>query len=130
MELSTDLNNELEALLSTSNATDEVMRYLREYLRYSFFRRCIKWFVLLSLVIVILCLSIYYIPIVNWNASAIGRLTLIKLILPFYDWKYLYNSRCFIELYPLKKPTTTNFYEDDDETNIDECTICESLGRF
>lgn len=130
MELSGDLNSELEGILSTSNETEEVLKYLQNYLRHSFFCRCIKWFVLLSLVIASFCLSIYYIPIVNWNASAIGRLALIKLILPFYDWKYLYNSRCFIESFPFEKPTEAGFYENDEETNIDECTICEGLGNF
>lgn len=127
-KLTAELNSELEAILITPDGSDEVVKYLKKHLRYSLFRRYLKWLIYTSIVISILCASIYYIPLLNWNASAIGRLALIKLVLPYYDWQYLYRSRCLIE----KAKEDKFSYKDENKAydvfNKDECGICENLG--
>lgn len=128
-ELSENLNNELNIIFNSSRKTDESVQYLCYYLRFLFLRKCIKRFIFPMTIIGLLCTSIYYIPIVNWNASAVGRLALIKLVLPLYHWQYLYNKRCFIEIPSMEKQT---FAANDEIHNFtdDECAVCENLGNF
>lgn len=128
-KLSSELNSELEAILSESDGSDEVKKYLKTYVRLSIFRRYIKWLIFISTAISIVCASIYYIPILNWNASAIGRLALIKLVLPYYDWQYLYKSRCLVEKSRDEVSTFDDEFKDYDEFDRDECAVCENLGE-
>lgn len=131
-KLSNELNNELKAILTNPNGNDEVTKYLKNYLRYSFFRRFIKYLILINIFLAIPFTLIYYIPFLNWNASAIGRLALIKYLLPHYDWQYLYRSRCLIEKFNKQQTTYDNDnYNTYNEFNtLDECAVCESLGNL
>lgn len=125
---SSALNSELEAILSKPDLNDEVKKYLKSYFRYSVLRRYVKWIVGILFITSIVCASIYYIPILNWNASAVGRLVLIKLVLPYYDWQYLYKSRCLVEHFKDGKSTAKG-YKDYDVFSGDECAVCENLGN-
>ncbi|XP_031634291.1 uncharacterized protein LOC116347716 [Contarinia nasturtii] len=127
-KLTAELDCELESILTNSDGSDEVTIYLRNYLRYSLLRRYLKWLLCISIVIAILCASIYYIPFLNWNASAIGRLALIKLVLPYYDWQHLYRSRCLIEQAKEDKFTYKDEAKGYYEFNKDKCAICEKLS--
>ncbi|XP_055299919.1 uncharacterized protein LOC129567275 [Sitodiplosis mosellana] len=126
-KLSTVLNSELEVILSNSDGSDEVKKYLKTYVRFSLLRRYIKCMIFVLIAIATVCASIYYIPILNWNASAIGRLVLIKHVLPYYDWQHLYKSRCLVEKFGDGKTTSTEEYNDYGELNRDDCAVCENL---
>lgn len=128
-QLSTDLNSELELLLNNSQQTDAVIQCLRDYFRYSLLRHWIKRTLCCVVIVGVLCSSIYYIPLLNWNASAIGRLALIKLVLPFYHWQYLYNSRCLIKTIPLEEPTVSVSDGNYGGFRDDDCAVCENLGN-
>lgn len=124
------LNKEFEVIFSHSNETNEAVKYLKKYFQQSFIWRCIRFLIIFGLFAGVISLMVYYIPTLNWNASAIGRLALIKLILPLYNWKYLYNSRCLIEAYPEKWTQKIDNHENYGEFEDEECTVCESLGKF
>lgn len=128
-ELSAVLNSELEMILSDPNTSDEVKNYLKNYSRRSLLRIYLKWIIFITILITIAWASIYYIPILNWNASAIGRLALIKLVLPYYDWQHLYKSRCLVEKPRdgILKPKDE--YKGYNEFGRDECAVCENLGK-
>ncbi|XP_050088362.1 uncharacterized protein LOC126572776 [Anopheles aquasalis] len=80
--------------------------------------------------VVLLCaliaLSCYYIPVVNWHVTAIGRLIMIEL-LPFWDWTPLYRSKCLIERSGkegvMEKPGPFRLMPED-------CAVCENLGSM
>lgn len=124
------LNKRLESILLHSNTTDETIKYLNSFFRLLFIRRCAQFVIFLGCLASLFSL-VYYFSILNWNVSAIGRLALIKLILPAYNWQYLYNSRCLIEM-----PSTQQMIKADNEEepyvefNDEECTVCESLGNL
>lgn len=127
------LNKQFESIFSNSNEIDETVKYLKTYFQRIFIRRCIRLLIFLVILISIYLL-IYYIPNLNWNASAIGRLALVKLILPAYNWQYLYNSRCLIEM-PMSTPSEIIRGDDQQESTYvglsdEECTVCESLGKY
>lgn len=122
------LNKEFESIFAHSNGADEAIKYLKSYFRRLFIRRCIQFFILLGLFASIYSL-VYYVPILNWHASAIGRLALIKLILPAYNWQYLYNSRCLIEMSPTEQ-IINHQQETYGEFKEEDCSVCESLGNF
>lgn len=128
-KLSSELNRELEVILSESHGSDEAKKYLKTYIRLTTFRQYIKWIISITIAITIVCASIYYIPILNWNASAIGRLALIKLVLPYYDWQYVYKSRCLVEKFRDKVSTSNEELNNYEEFNRDECSVCENLGE-
>lgn len=125
-----ELNSELESLLADANENDEVVKYLQNHLRYLMLCRFFKWLFIISVVMGIVGASIYYISTLNWNASAIGRLMLIKWVLPFYDWTPIYNSRCLIENWQTDKPTGNDAMKAYDDFSKDDCAVCESLGNF
>lgn len=128
-ELSAVLNSELEVLLSESDASDEVKNYLKNYSRRLLLRNFFKWFILILIFITIGWALIYYIPILNWNASAIGRLALIKLVLPYYDWQHFYKSRCLVEKPRDETSKPKDEYKGYSEFGRDECAVCENLGN-
>lgn len=126
-KLSTVLNSELETILSNPDGSEETEKYLKNYFRFSLLRRIVKWTIILTIVFGMVCASIYYVPFLNWNASAIGRLVMIKLVLPYYDWQYLYKTRCLLE--KDESSTSTVQYKDYSDFNKDECAVCENLGN-
>lgn len=122
------LNAEFEAILSEteSSASENIVKCtLQNHLQRLFIRRCMKWL----LVLVTLCSAVYYIPSLNWNASAVGRLALIKFVLPFYNWKYLYNADCLIKTWPTESYQASSKEENYADYNVENCAICETLGE-
>lgn len=128
-KITAELNSELEAILTTPDGRNDVTNYLKKYLRNTFVKRYIMWLICITFLVAILSASIYYIPFLNWNASAIGRLVLIKLILPYYDWQHLYRSRCLIGQFP-KGTSHNDEFKTYNEFNTNECNVCENLGKF
>lgn len=82
-------------------------------------------------VIVLLAVTVYYVPLVNANLSAIGRIFLIKL-LPVWNWERLTDERCLLG--PL---FTKNMYVTDADNQFtsapqlykDDCVLCENNGK-
>lgn len=128
-DITSELNHEFEVLLS-STSSDLDVTLLKTFIKKLFFLRCIKWL----LITLLLYSIVYFIPVVNWNASAVGRLILIKLVLPFYDWQYLYNEHCLLNHMPIHSNdvgTSTATYTEHDysEFNEDWCSTCENYGK-
>lgn len=82
----------------------------------------------LAAVIAIVALAVYYVPVLNWNAAAIGRLAMIQ-ILPYWDWIPLYKERCLIKDFPefteKQSLSGTTFL-----LSFEDCSVCESVGKF
>lgn len=123
------LNSEFETLFSSSKtengaANTEAIEFLRQHLQRTFIWRILKW----CFVILIISTAVYYIPILNWNTSAIGRLLLINLVKPVWNWEQLTNAQCLIDL-PVRdgltdlQPSSSEVFEGD-------CVVCETLGDF
>lgn len=119
---SKELNRDFEYLL---NSTDDesikkcLTAVIVKEIRVTLFR---KWFKVLLLIAFVLS-QFYVIPFLNWNASAIGRIAMIK-VLKIWDWRYLYSVECLIE----RKV-------DDDHTPVStdniviDCSFCENIGK-
>lgn len=118
------LNKDLETIL---NSNAEAVRYVKHYFRYRFMLKCFK----LWIIILVLCSLIYYSPFLKWNVSAIGRLVMIKWILPVYDWRYLYNARCLIGS---SSSYGESHFESENSNPVDinseACATCENFGKF
>lgn len=124
-DMTSELNHEFEVLLS-STSSDLDVTLLKTFIKKMFFLRCIKWL----LITLLLYSIVYFIPVVNWNASAVGRLTLIKLVLPFYDWQYLYNEHCLLNKMQIQSNDVgTSTEHDYSEFNEDWCSTCENFGK-
>lgn len=124
------LNKEFAVIFANSNDSVEATKFLKYHVRQSLIWRAIQILIMIGLCAVVIFLSVYYIPILNWNSSAIGRLALIKIILPFYNWQYLYDSRCLIEKETEKTTMEINEYEKYVEFHDEGCAVCESLGKI
>lgn len=130
-ESNANLSEKFETLLSHLNGTDEAIKYLKSYFLRLLIWKCVRFVFLLGSIATAIYLSVNYIPTLNWNSSAIGRLALIKLLLPVYNWQYLYNSRCLIEMSATQQVIRADeqeYYGDDSED--EKCTVCENLGNF
>lgn len=120
-----ELTEKFKRVLFNFKWIDEVMKHFKIICCFLFKHRCIKWLIFIT----ILCSSIYYIPILNWNASAVGRLVLIKWILPYYNWQHLYNARCLVDKFEAEQSVENGANNDYGGSDRDECEICESLGN-
>lgn len=126
----TILNKEIEVILAQSDGAEETIKHLKKDFQRLFIRRFVQFFVFLALFSAAVCLLVYYVPSLNWNASAIGRIALIKLILPTYNWQHLYDSRCLIEMAPIHRIEKSEQFENYDEFKDQYCTVCENLGNI
>lgn len=127
------INTELEAILSVveENSSGNLKTIVKRWILRKLIRSYIKW----TLLVATLCFAVYFVPFLNWNASAIGRLVLIEFVLPFYKWEYLYNADCLIngwskEIYLDEKRNTGNNDYNSNQSNQESCAICENLGKF
>lgn len=97
----------------------ELNWHLRVHFYFSVFKWCFGFFLIISL--------IYYVPSLNWNVSAIGRLAMIQLA-KFWDWSYLYSANCLIPSFDL--------YRNVEDTQSDvvfdsfSCDFCENIGNY
>lgn len=81
--------------------------------------------------IVFFAFAVYYVPFLNANLTACGRILLIKL-LPVWNWERLTDERCLLG--PL---FTENMYVTDAEHPFhssqqlyrDDCVLCENNGK-
>lgn len=96
-----------------------------------------KWKILkIYIIISALILSIVtynyadYMDWLTWPLSAVGKLIMIKL-LPFYDWTYLYNTKCLIPKNVNGNHLTNNIPKISKyETDASNCLLCENLGNI
>lgn len=123
------LNSEFVSVLS-SNKTEngvgntEVVEFLRQHLQRIFIWRILKW----CSVALTISFAIYYVPILNWNASAVGRLFMIHFVKPVWNWEHLANGRCLIDL--PSRNGVIDFKTNSIELFKEDCVICENLGNF
>ena len=108
---------------SSINKDEEIENVLKP-LKFHFWMLRLKKFFKIFLVVATICLSIYYIDIVNWYFCAIGRILLIK-ILPLWNWKHLGNSKCLIEKEMLQSKQLLK----ENNFNIKKCWFCEHFGE-
>lgn len=119
-----NLNTELENLFKSPDS-DKCIKAIRKHLLMQFLLKRLK---IPFILFVILC-GIYYIPFLNWSASAIGRIFLIKCVLPFYDWEVWANARCLIDASGENdlEATDNSVYK---RIYIEDCATCENLGAY
>lgn len=119
------LNAELESIVQKNDV--EVEKYLRNYVRRVNYRRFAKYF----FVVLVLFGGIYWVPLLNWNASAIGRLALIKVVRPFYNWEVWTDARCLIDLSETSAERESEEHNTIDSNYIgsEECFTCENLSK-
>lgn len=120
-----NLNTELDAILQKNDI--RVEQFIRNYVRREYFRRFYKWFIV---AFAFIC-AIYWVPTLNWNATAVGRLALIKVVRPFYNWENLDNERCLIGSgESLAVDVTDEHSIDANSISLEECSTCENLSKF
>ncbi|KAG4069667.1 hypothetical protein HA402_014690 [Bradysia odoriphaga] len=116
-----ELNRDFEYLLNSTD--DEIIKKcltaeIVKEIRVMLLKKWIKVLIIVAFVIS----QIYVLPFLNWNASAIGRIVMIK-VLKIWDWRYLYNVECLIE------------YDESDHIPIsidaveNDCSFCENIGK-
>lgn len=118
-----ELNRDFEYLL-TSTDDDNIKKCLiaeiTKECRKSAMKKSLKILLLIAFVIS----QVYVIPFLNWNASAIGRIVMIKM-LKIWDWRYLYNVECLVE----KKVETFDHIPSSMDNIEDDCSFCENIGK-
>ncbi|XP_053671446.1 uncharacterized protein LOC128721692 [Anopheles nili] len=70
-----------------------------------------------------LCLAVYYVPSINWHATAVGRLIMIEL-LPYWDWTPLYRGKCLISK---SKETSSSKKYEASFSFPDDCMVCQNV---
>lgn len=74
--------------------------------------------VVLTFLIILMTL---YVPHLNWTATAVGRIGLIRL-LPFWNWTQFHRDRCIWQKNISMKSPTYKIKEEN-------CDFCESIGK-
>uniref|UniRef100_A0A182VY07 Activator of basal transcription 1 n=1 Tax=Anopheles minimus TaxID=112268 RepID=A0A182VY07_9DIPT len=73
----------------------------------------------------VICVTVCYVPSVNWHVTAIGRLLMIE-ILPYWDWTPLYRGKCLIA--KAKEMTAAKQFESTIVSFPDDCVVCRNFG--
>lgn len=132
-KLLTEFNRDFEHIILSSQKSadtdldDKLNYHISSVINRHLLKRfCLK-LIAYSAVAFGICSLVYYVQLLNWNASAIGRIVMIKL-LRYWDWQYLYNSNCLISA--PKKPLDNDVgYLIDDDVG-EYCESCENLSNF
>uniref|UniRef100_A0A182WVB8 Uncharacterized protein n=1 Tax=Anopheles quadriannulatus TaxID=34691 RepID=A0A182WVB8_ANOQN len=86
---------ELLEAIGKAKASDRVLYDAFAPVRKRIWRKkCIRW-LSGAVCLAAIGLAVYYIPWVNWQVTAVGRLIMIEL-LPYWDWTPLYRGKCLI----------------------------------
>ncbi|XP_037050322.1 uncharacterized protein LOC119084447 [Bradysia coprophila] len=116
-----ELNRDIEYLLNSTDdeitkkcLTAEIVKEIRVMLLK-------KWIKVLIIVAFVIS-QIYVLPFLNWNASAIGRIVMIK-VLKIWDWRYLYNVECLIE----RKVDGSDHIPISIDAVENDCSFCENI---
>lgn len=117
-----DLNRDLlqlDELLSSSNVkpSDRLAMY-RPITAKMPAKPIGYWLGRLALLMMIVALVWMKSETLGWHVSALGRISMIKL-LPYFDWRYLKNQACLV---PKVAPVAAD--------EIFDCNLCEALQGF
>lgn len=118
-----ELNRDFEYLLK-STEDDNIKKYLIAEITKECRKSAMKKLFKILLIIAFVISQVYVIPFLNWNASAIGRIVLIKM-LKIWDWRYLYNVDCLVE----KKVARFDLIQSSIDNIEDDCSFCENIGK-
>lgn len=120
---SSEINRDIESLL-LNTFDDKLRKRLIAEITKEIRITTSKKFIKVLLIVTFLITQVYVIPFLNWNASAVGRILMIKM-LKVWDWRYLYNVDCLIER-KVKPSFDLNHNAIDLE---DDCSFCENIGK-
>lgn len=103
---------------------------LNAHIRLRAFRRVAT--VLLALVAFVAFVA--YVPTLNWTAAAIGRMVLIRGVLPFWDWRHLDDDLCLwrkqsAAAYQAQSDVGDGGDEVTDWDQEQSCVYCEQIGK-
>lgn len=121
-KLFANLNLELEGFLRSTDSA-KYQKIIRKHLYLKFLLKQLR----VPLVFAAVLCAFYYVPLLNWSGSAVGRIILIKWVLPVYNWQAWTSARCLIE-------APSSSYEDreviPDSVYADDCAMCENLCKL
>lgn len=124
--MDSEFNEFFQDLEKLSSLEDREIENILKPLKFYLLMAKVKKYLKILLIVVSICLAIYYVDILNWYFCAIGRILMIK-ILPFWNWRYLANAKCLIEKsFPDKKEYENNNHDD---FNIKDCRACKFFGE-
>lgn len=114
------LNREFEQILLQYNEADKALIW--QQINISIWCRIVRHVSVALVITCLIVLSTIYVPVLNWSATALGRIGLIKM-LPFWNWTQYHRDRCIWEK---KLPTKSVTYAIKDTT----CDFCETIGNY
>ncbi|KAJ6636195.1 hypothetical protein Bhyg_14783 [Pseudolycoriella hygida] len=117
-----ELNRGFESLLESIDDVQIkkcLVRKITKEIRLSAFRKLFQ--IVLFIALVTSLVSV--VPFLNWNASAIGRIAMIK-VLKLWDWRYVYKVDCLIER-NVGAPALQTV-----DSIEDSCSFCENLEEI
>ncbi|XP_058821928.1 uncharacterized protein LOC131683710 [Topomyia yanbarensis] len=126
-QLDQEFQSILESIAKLNLTKSEIYKALSPVRWQLFLNTWIKK-IKLAILLLVCTLAIYSIPLVNWNASAIGRLAMVQ-ILPYWDWRPLYKDRCLIKSFISKAGYQESSYYNN-EPLADDCSVCENIGSI
>lgn len=118
-----ELNRDFEYLLKSTD-DDNIKKYFIVEITKECRKSAMKKLFKILLIIAFVMSQVYVIPFLNWNASAIGRIVMIKM-LKVWDWRYLYNVDCLVE----KKVARFDLIQSSIDNIEDDCSFCENIGK-
>lgn len=125
-QLNRDIDNIFALCKNDASETDLIVQLIRKHIQYTLLWRRIQC---ICAVVAIIAIA-YYIPFVNANLTAIGRIALIKL-LPIWNWRELTDERCLFgplftkTIYTTDEAATQNQNGSPHHLYKDDCVLCE-----
>ncbi|XP_058451119.1 uncharacterized protein LOC131430281 [Malaya genurostris] len=126
-QLNQDFQNILDSIKRQNLSNSEIYK-LFSPVRWQLFRSTLIKRIKLSILILVCAAVVYYVPLVNWNVSAVGRLLMIQM-LPYWNWRPLYKDRCLIQNFKSKAEIQGPSYYNRGPASGD-CSVCENIGSI
>ncbi|XP_053691355.1 uncharacterized protein LOC128739878 [Sabethes cyaneus] len=119
------LLDSIDKLALTKTELYKIFSPLRWHLFRNYWIKRIKIIVL----VIITSIAIYYIPVLNWNASAVGKLAMIQ-ILPYWDWRSHYKDRCLVKNLPWQRTHEDGKLFRTMNLLAEDCNVCEAVDSI
>lgn len=93
-------------------------------------RRAVQPVALAALLLAVAVAACVYVPSLNWTASAVGRIALIRGVLPLWDWRHLDGDLCLWAKSPAASAASQQLDHSGGQLDAESsCDYCERIGK-
>lgn len=124
----------LASLTSTATTNGKAIPDVWSALNAQIRRRALRRAGVVLVALAVALVAVAYVPTLNWTAAAVGRLVLIRGVLPWWDWRHLDGDLCvWPKIMGAEEVADRNdagtWEEEANDAGRETCVYCEQIGE-